>query len=91
MGEPALKETDTFDTFMESSWYYARYPHQAMLKVCWIKRKQTTGYRWINISAVSSTRFMHLLYFRFFHKLLRDAGFVTSDEPAQNYYAKAWY
>ena len=82
-GEPALKETDTFDTFMESSWYYARYtsPNYAegMLD------KDEANY-WLPVDQYIGGiehATMHLLYFRFFHKLLRDAGFVTSDEPAQ--------
>ena len=82
-GEPALKETDTFDTFMESSWYYARYTcpqyQNGMLDAeeanYWLPVDQYIG----GIEHAT----MHLLYFRFFHKLLRDAGFVTSDEPAQ--------
>ena len=81
-GEPALKETDTFDTFMESSWYYARYtsPNYAegMLD------KDEANY-WLPVDQYIGGiehATMHLLYFRFFHKLLRDAGFVTSDEPA---------
>ncbi|BCL66396.1 leucine--tRNA ligase [Haemophilus haemolyticus] len=81
-GEPALKETDTFDTFMESSWYYARYTcpeyQNGMLDAeeanYWLPVDQYIG----GIEHAT----MHLLYFRFFHKLLRDAGFVTSDEPA---------
>ena len=81
-GKPALKETDTFDTFMESSWYYARYTcpqyQQGMLNSeeanYWLPVDQYIG----GIEHAT----MHLLYFRFFHKLLRDAGFVTSDEPA---------
>lgn len=81
-GKPALKETDTFDTFMESSWYYARYTspqcHTAMLDKdeadYWLPVDQYIG----GIEHAT----MHLLYFRFFHKLLRDAGFVSSDEPA---------
>ena len=82
-GEPAFKETDTFDTFMESSWYYARYtsPNYAegMLD------KDEANY-WLPVDQYIGGiehATMHLLYFRFFHKLLRDAGFVTSDEPAQ--------
>lgn len=79
---PALKETDTFDTFMESSWYYARYTcpqyQNGMLDAeeanYWLPVDQYIG----GIEHAT----MHLLYFRFFHKLLRDAGFVTSDEPA---------
>ena len=82
-GAPALKETDTFDTFMESSWYYARYTcpqyQNGMLDAeeanYWLPVDQYIG----GIEHAT----MHLLYFRFFHKLLRDAGFVTSDEPAQ--------
>lgn len=79
-GEPALRETDTFDTFMESSWYYARYcspqaddildPAKANY---WLPVDQYIG----GIEHAC----MHLLYSRFFHKLLRDAGYVTSDEP----------
>ncbi|WWO95572.1 MAG: leucine--tRNA ligase [Candidatus Dasytiphilus stammeri] len=82
-GEPAKRETDTFDTFMESSWYYARYtcPHysQGMLDPVaanyWLPIDQYIG--------GIEHAIMHLMYFRFYHKLLRDAGFVKSDEPAQ--------
>ena len=81
-GALALKETDTFDTFMESSWYYARYTcpqyQNGMLDAeeanYWLPVDQYIG----GIEHAT----MHLLYFRFFHKLLRDAGFITSDEPA---------
>lgn len=81
-GVPALKETDTFDTFMESSWYYACYTcpqyQNGMLDAeeanYWLPVDQYIG----GIEHAT----MHLLYFRFFHKLLRDAGFVTSEEPA---------
>ncbi|GGB33386.1 leucine--tRNA ligase [Oceanisphaera marina] len=80
-GQPALRETDTFDTFMESSWYYARYcspdydkgmldPEKANY---WLPVDQYIG----GIEHAC----MHLLYARFFHKLLRDTGLVESDEP----------
>ncbi|NMH67145.1 leucine--tRNA ligase [Shewanella salipaludis] len=81
-GQDALRETDTFDTFMESSWYYARYcsPHaDQMLDPAkanyWLPVDQYIG----GIEHAC----MHLLYFRFFHKLLRDAGLVNSNEPAK--------
>ena len=81
-GEEAFRETDTFDTFMESSWYYARYcsPHaDEMLDPAkanyWLPVDQYIG----GIEHAC----MHLLYFRFFHKLLRDTGLVNSDEPAK--------
>ncbi len=82
-GEKATRETDTFDTFMESSWYYARYTSvgtdDAMLDPSkanyWLPVDQYIG----GIEHAN----MHLLYFRFFHKLLRDAGLVSSDEPAK--------
>jgi len=82
-GVPGKRETDTFDTFMESSWYYARYTSpdcdSAMLDSeqanYWLPVDQYVG----GIEHAT----MHLLYFRFFHKLMRDAGLVDSDEPAK--------
>ena len=82
-GEPALKETDTFDTFMESSWYYARYTSPSYAEG--MLDKDEANY-WLPVDQYIGGiehATMHLLYFRFFHKLLRDAGFVTSNEPAQ--------
>ncbi|MEM0911168.1 MAG: leucine--tRNA ligase [Pseudomonadota bacterium] len=79
-GAPATRETDTFDTFMESSWYYARYtssPDDAMLDPdeanYWLPADQYIG----GIEHAT----LHLLYARFFHKLLRDEGLVNSNEP----------
>ncbi|WP_336777265.1 leucine--tRNA ligase [Pantoea sp. USHLN256] len=82
-GQPALRETDTFDTFMESSWYYARYTctnyNEGMLDPAaanyWLPVDQYVG--------GIEHAIMHLLYFRFYHKLLRDAGLVNSNEPAK--------
>ncbi|MBF0750790.1 MULTISPECIES: leucine--tRNA ligase [unclassified Pasteurella] len=81
-GAPALKETDTFDTFMESSWYYARYTSPTFAEA--MLDKEEANY-WLPVDQYIGGiehATMHLLYFRFFHKLLRDAGFVTCDEPA---------
>ena len=82
-GQPALRETDTFDTFMESSWYYARYTcpqyQEGMLD------SKAANY-WLPVDIYIGGiehAIMHLLYFRFFHKLMRDAGMVNSDEPAK--------
>jgi len=81
-GGPAERETDTFDTFMESSWYYARYTSpgaQAQIDEranYWLPVDQYIG--------GIEHAIMHLLYFRFYHKLMRDAGMVHSDEPAGN-------
>ncbi|GLP98009.1 leucine--tRNA ligase [Paraferrimonas sedimenticola] len=83
-GQPATRETDTFDTFMESSWYYARYtcpdfdggmlnPDQANY---WLPVDQYIG--------GIEHAVMHLLYSRFYHKLLRDEQLVDSDEPFEN-------
>jgi len=78
--KPATRETDTFDTFMESSWYYLRYAcardDQAMLNSevdYWAPVDQYVG--------GIEHAILHLLYARFYHKLLRDEGLVNSDEP----------
>ena len=80
-GQAVEHETDTFDTFMESSWYYARFTcpdeKESMLNPdranYWLPVDQYVG--------GIEHAILHLLYSRFFHKLLRDEGFVTSDEP----------
>ncbi len=79
-GEIARRDTDTFDTFIESSWYYARFAckgqENAMLDdraKYWTPVDQYVG----GIEHAT----MHLLYARFFHRLMRDAGLVNSDEP----------
>jgi leucyl-tRNA synthetase len=82
-GEAAERETDTFDTFFESSWYYARYTcadnNEAMLDEradYWLSVDQYVG-------GVEHA-ILHLLYARFFNKLMRDEGLVKSDEPFTN-------
>ncbi|WAJ70616.1 leucine--tRNA ligase [Catenovulum adriaticum] len=80
-GQPAYRETDTFDTFMESSWYYARYcspqSDDTMLD-------PTEANYWLPVDQYIGGiehAILHLLYSRFFHKLLRDVGLVKSNEP----------
>jgi leucyl-tRNA synthetase len=81
-GGPAERETDTFDTFMESSWYYARYTSPgANAQV-----DERANY-WTPVDQYIGGiehAILHLLYFRFYHKLMRDEGLVGSDEPATN-------
>lgn len=76
----ATRETDTFDTFVESSWYYARYASFDQNKKMLDER---VNY-WTPVDQYvggPEHAVMHLLYARFFHKLMRDAGLVNSDEP----------
>ena len=81
-GGAAERETDTFDTFMESSWYYARYTSPGALDLV----DERADY-WLPVDYYIGGiehAIMHLMYFRFYHKLMRDAGLVSSDEPAIN-------
>ena len=80
-GQDVERETDTFDTFMESSWYHARFTcsdlDSAMLDPeradYWLPVDQYVG--------GIEHAILHLLYARFYHKLLRDEGLVSSSEP----------
>ena len=80
-GQAVERETDTFDTFMESSWYHARFTcadlESAMLDPeranYWLPVDQYVG--------GIEHAILHLLYARFYHKLLRDEGLVESSEP----------
>jgi leucyl-tRNA synthetase len=82
-GKDAKRETDTFDTFMDSSWYFARFCNpnndENILDESanyWLPVDQYVG--------GIEHAILHLLYARFYHKLLRDLGYVTSDEPFTN-------
>ena len=83
-GAPAKRETDTMDTFVESSWYYARYasPHYEGGMV-----EKSAADHWLPVDQYIGGiehAILHLLYARFFHKLMRDEGLVSSDEPFKN-------
>ena len=79
-GASAKRETDTFDTFMESSWYYARFTCRDQGGAILDSRADY----WLPVDQYIGGiehAILHLLYARFFHKLMRDEGLVNSDEP----------
>ncbi len=87
-GQPAERETDTFDTFVESSWYAQRFtsPHDSTQMV---DRKAAD--KWLSVDQYVGGvehAVLHLLYARFFHKVMRDEGLVGGDEPFANLLAQ---
>jgi leucyl-tRNA synthetase len=85
-GKDAIRETDTMDTFVQSSWYFLRYttPKELMDKVAF--DKDSVNY-WMNVDQYIGGiehAILHLLYARYFTKILRDLKYIDSDEPFEN-------
>ncbi|CAM4209945.1 leucine--tRNA ligase [Acinetobacter pragensis] len=83
-GGDARRETDTLDTFVESSWYYARY---ASPEFTGGLVDPAAGQTWLPVNQYIGGvehAILHLLYARFFHKLMRDEGVVQGNEPFTN-------
>ena len=82
-GGPARRDTDTFDTFMESSWYHARFACPG----CDTAMVDERANYWLPVDLYIGGiehAILHLMYARFFHKVMRDEGLIESDEPFAN-------
>lgn len=80
-GKPAKREVDTMDTFVCSSWYFLRYPDAQNSKEAWSKSRADT---WLPVDMYiggPEHACMHLLYARFIHRVMHDAGLVAAKEP----------
>ena len=80
-GAPARRETDTMDTFVDSSWYFARYADAHNAEMPFTKKAAD---HWLPVDQYIGGiehAVMHLMYARFFHKFMRDIGMVSCDEP----------
>jgi len=85
-GDPAIRETDTLDTFFQSSWYFLRYTTDPSLWEEKVFDKTSSDY-WMNVDQYIGGiehAILHLLYARFFTKVLRDLGYCSVDEPFKN-------
>ena len=80
ISETFFRDTDTFDTFMESSWYYARFPSAEISTKPFVKETNSWLPVDLYIGGIEHA-ILHLLYARFFHKALRDLGYLKGDEP----------
>lgn len=83
-GKPAIRETDTMDTFIQSSWYFLRYTVKNDFKE--VFDKEALDY-WMGVDHYIGGiehAILHLLYARFFTKMLRDLGYVNCDEPFEH-------
>ncbi len=87
-GEPATRESDTMDTFVDSSWYFYRYcdprndkvPFDSAIISYWFPIDQYIG--------GITHAILHLIYSRFWTKVMRDLGLVTNNEPAKNLFTQ---
>ncbi|MBK9594886.1 MAG: leucine--tRNA ligase [Rhodocyclales bacterium] len=86
-GKPARRETDTMDTFVDSSWYYARYGIDAATRAANDKMVDAGTRYWMPVDQYIGGiehAILHLLYSRFWTKVMRDLGLVSCDEPFAN-------
>ncbi|MBI3485191.1 MAG: leucine--tRNA ligase, partial [Acidobacteria bacterium] len=87
-GKPARRETDTMDTFMDSSWYFYRYADPRNSQAPFDPK--VVGY-WFQIDQYIGGivhAILHLMYSRFFCKVMRDLGLVTHDEPVKRLFCQ---
>jgi leucyl-tRNA synthetase len=87
-GGPARRETDTMDTFMDSSWYFYRYTDPHNDKAPFDKEKVRYWFQIDQYVGGITHAILHLLYSRFFCKVMRDLGLVNHDEPIQRLFTQ---